>query len=256
MQAGDVRLGQVFANDQQNVIPLFQRPYVWDEERNWEPLWQDIRQATEEVEDEARTGNHQDDARTYFLGAVVLQQRPKRPQQISSWNVVDGQQRLTTLQIIFAAARSIAHDIGEESLSAKYSSLIENRREIINKNYPDDRYKVWPLPQDRDMFLWAVRHPGDTNAPADSGHRIVRARAWFETTIREWLEDSADRAERLEFLHETLKERMELVQITLESNDDPQVIFEVLNHRGVPLDAADLVKNLLFQELDSNGHPS
>jgi hypothetical protein len=49
---------------------------------------------------------------------------------------------------------------------------------------------------------------------------------------------------------------MELVQITLESNDDPQVIFEVLNHRGVPLDAADLVKNLLFQALDTTGNPA
>jgi len=47
-----------------------------------------------------------------------------------------------------------------------------------------------------------------------------------------------------------------LFQITLESSDDPQVIFEVLNHRGVPLDAADLIKNLLFQTLDIEGHRS
>lgn len=59
--------------------------------------------------------------------------------------------------------------------------------------------------------------------------------------------------ERLEYLHQTLKDRMELVQITLETSDDPQVIFEVLNHRGVPLDAVDLVKNLLFQSLESQG---
>ena len=256
MQAGDVRLGQIFANDQQNVIPLFQRPYVWDEIKNWEPLWQDIRQAAEEVEQEARTGNHQADSRTYFLGAVVLQQRRKPPRRVSSWNVVDGQQRLTTLQILFAAARSVAYALGAESLSANFSSLIENRREIIHADFPEDRYKVWPLPQDRDEFLWAVSHPGSTDPPADPDHRIVRAREWFEVAIRDWSTDSEVPIERLEFLHETLKERMELVQITLESNDDPQVIFEVLNHRGVPLDAADLVKNLLFQALDNKGHQS
>lgn len=256
MQAGDVRLGQVFANDQQNVIPLFQRPYVWDEDKNWEPLWQDIRQAAEEVEEEARTGNHQEDARTYFLGAVVLQQRRTRPQQISSWSVVDGQQRLTTLQILFAAARAVSHDYDAKTLSAKFSSLIENRPDIIDKDFPDDRYKVWPLPQDRDVFIWALRHPGTDDHPADPEHRIVRARSWFETAIREWAADSVEPTQRLEFLHKTLKERMELVQITLESNDDPQVIFEVLNHRGVPLDAADLVKNLLFHALDAKGQQS
>ena len=42
MQAGERRLGQVFANDHVNVIPLFQRPYVWDQEENWGPLWHDL----------------------------------------------------------------------------------------------------------------------------------------------------------------------------------------------------------------------
>ena len=46
--------GKVFANDHQNVIPLFQRPYVWGEENNWVPLWVDIREATEEYEVERR----------------------------------------------------------------------------------------------------------------------------------------------------------------------------------------------------------
>lgn len=256
MQAGDVRLGQIFANDQQNVIPLFQRPYVWDEVRNWEPLWQDIRQAAEEVETEAETSGDEEDARTYFLGAVVLQQRRKRPKQLASWNVVDGQQRLTTLQILLAAARSVAHDLRADTVSAKFASLIENRAEIIDKDYPEDRYKVWPLPQDRIVFLWAVRHPDDGAQADDPEHRIVKAREWFENEISEWATESEDPIGRLGHLHETLKERMQLVQITLERNDDPQIIFEVLNHRGVPLDAADLVKNLLFQALDSKGHHS
>lgn len=50
MQAGDVKLGKIFANDHQSVIPIFQRPYVWDREDNWEPLWKDVRTAAEEVE--------------------------------------------------------------------------------------------------------------------------------------------------------------------------------------------------------------
>lgn len=52
MQAGDIKLGKVFATDHQHVIPLFQRPYVWIEERNWLPLWTDIRKSAEDVEAE------------------------------------------------------------------------------------------------------------------------------------------------------------------------------------------------------------
>lgn len=253
MQAGDVRLGQVFANDQQNVIPLFQRPYVWDEENNWLPLWQDIRQAAEEVERESLSGLYGTDQRTYFLGAVVIQHRPKPPKRVSLWSVVDGQQRLTTLQILFAAARAVALDHGSKSLAANFASMVENRLDVIHEDYPDDRFKVWPLPQDRHVFLWAVStDDSDASAP-EPNHRIVRARRWFEDNIREWARESDDPEARLEHLYETLKNRMQLVQITLEPNDDPQVIFEVLNHRGVPLDAADLIKNLLFQQLEHSG---
>ncbi|CAN5766108.1 hypothetical protein BH23CHL4_BH23CHL4_28140 [soil metagenome] len=253
MQAGDVTLGQVFANDQQNVIPLFQRPYVWDQERNWEPLWLDVRQATEEVEAESEAQQIYHERRTYFLGAVVIQQRFKRPQRIASCNVVDGQQRLTTLQILLAAARTVAFEIGETATSARFGSLIENRSEVVHQDYPDDRFKVWPLPLDRKVFLWAVQHPKAPTESPDPSHRLTRARHWFEETIREWVRESENPGIRLEYLHDTLKDRMELVQITLGPHDDPQVIFEVLNHRGVPLDAADLIKNLLFQVLDEQG---
>lgn len=211
MQAGDVRLGQVFANHHQNVIPLFQRPYVWDQVKNWEPLWQDIRLATEEVEQESGTLNSQGDVRTYFLGAVVLQQRHTNPRRISSSNVVDGQQRLTTLQILFAAARSVSQSLEAKSLTAKFSSMIENHADIIHEDFPNDRYKVWPLPQDRDVFLWAMRSPGDDTRPVDQDHRIVRARIWFDSVIRSWAMDSTDPAERLEHLFDTLKQRMQLV---------------------------------------------
>ncbi len=256
MQAGDVRLGQVFANDQQNVIPHFQRPYVWTEENNWQPLWEDIRLAAEDVEQESLAGYYPSEHRTYFLGAVVLQNSPKPPKRVALLNVVDGQQRLTTLQILFAAARAVAHRLGFRSTAASFSTLIENRPEVIHEDHPHDRYKVWPLPQDRQEFLWAVAAPGADGSPPEPDHLIVKARGWFEASVFEWAHEADDPEARLLHLYETLKSRMQLVQISLEQSDDPQVIFEVLNHRGVPLDAADLVKNLLFQQLVHKGMAS
>ncbi|MEJ7839149.1 MAG: DUF262 domain-containing protein [Thermomicrobiales bacterium] len=257
MQAGAVTLGHVFAYDHQNIIPLFQRPYVWSEERNWLPLWLDIKQAAEEVERDSDQQTYAGQAahRTYFLGAMVLQHRPKPPASVYLWNVVDGQQRLTTLQVLIAAARSAAITFGSPSLAANFASMIENKKEAIHPDFPDDLYKVWPLPQDRKAFLWAVSASDGRGPSPDSEHRITKAREWFEESIGDWAKESLNAETRLYHLLETLKNRMQLVQIILDVNDDPQVIFEVLNHRGVPLDAADLVKNLLFQQFEIGGKP-
>lgn len=253
MQAGDVKLGQVFANDHRNVIPLFQRPYVWAE-GNWEPLWRDVRKAAEEVE---RQSAEEEDGvpETYFLGAIVVQARRRPPRRLASSHIIDGQQRMTTLQVLFASARAVAHDLAADSTAALFTSLLENRRETIHEDHlGEDLFKVWPLPQDRHDFLWAVRPLVDALAqPVDPGHRLVRARIWFEQEIAEWAKAGTDPVQRVEDLHFALQDRMLLVEISLDSGDDPQVIFEALNHRGVKLAAADLVKNLLFQTVEAQG---
>lgn len=187
MQADAVTLGHVFANDQQHIIPLFQRPYVWSEELNWSPLWLDIKQAAEEVERDSDQQTYPGQAahRTYFLGAMVIQHRPKPPPRVSLWNVVDGQQRLTTLQILIAAARAVALNLGSGPLAASYASMIENRKDAFHKDYPDDLYKVWPLPQDRKIFLWAVSSTHANDPAPDPNHRIAKARQWFESSIED-----------------------------------------------------------------------
>jgi hypothetical protein len=67
VQAADIQLGKILANNQVFVVPHFQRPYVWDQEDNWEPLWADVRAAAEGVENEQVQGTETDEAQTYFL---------------------------------------------------------------------------------------------------------------------------------------------------------------------------------------------
>lgn len=253
MQAGDIKLGKLFANDHQHVIPLFQRPYVWTEEANWLPLWTDIRRSAEDVEAEQAALEPEGDPPTYFLGAVVVQDRRRAPKRLSSSHIIDGQQRLTTLQILIAAARQAASDGGHDAVAARFTSLLENRFEVVDEDYPDDRLKVWPLPQDRPAFLWSTGRAEDRGEPPDAEHLLVRARDWFETTIQDWAVDGDRVAHRLDCLYFALQDRIQMVQITLDASDDPQVIFEALNHRGVRLAATDLIKNLLFQNVDRQG---
>jgi hypothetical protein len=233
---------------------LFQRPYVWNEEANWEPLWRDVRKAAEDLETEQAADEAPQNPPTYFLGAVVLQERRRPPRRLSSSHIIDGQQRLTTLQVLLAAARAVAYELGADNVAGRYTSLLENRPDAIYDEFMElDRYKVWPLPQDREAFLWAVRRPDDNAACPSPEHLLSRARQWFEAELREWAKAAEDAAQRLDNLHFCLQERMQLVEITLDASDDPQVIFEALNHRGVRLAAADLVKNLLFQTVERQG---
>lgn len=92
---------QLFERDVRYIVPLYQRPYVWDEERQWAPLWDDIT-AMLQHQDSGEVGG----LWTHFLGAIVLDGEKPVPGQIPRFVVIDGQQRLTTLQLLLAAAAS------------------------------------------------------------------------------------------------------------------------------------------------------
>jgi hypothetical protein len=183
----------------------------------------------------------------------VIHQRVKHPQRLDSSNVIDGQQRMTTLQVLLAALRAVAAARGQDKAAAQCTALLENRDEVLDDEFPQDRHKVWPLPQDRAAFLWAVRRPDEEVEHSDANHRLVRARRWFDEQITEWLDEEGAEPTRLQDVLTALKDRMQLVQINLGTSDHPQVIFEALNHRGVRLAAADLVKNRLFYAVEAQG---
>src|SRR5262245_18941312 len=99
---------QLFELDVRYVVPLYQRPYVWTEVQQWEPLWNDIVTLLEHQEQSG--GSHY----THFLGTIVLDQVVQAPGKITIYTVIDGQQRLTTLQILLAAAANAAVELGSE----------------------------------------------------------------------------------------------------------------------------------------------
>jgi hypothetical protein len=254
MQAGDVELGQVFIDNHQFRIPMFQRPYVWDRTKNWSPLWDDLSAAAQAVLDEVATGEYNEEPSTYFLGAVVIKAAPQHPQRLNASLLVDGQQRLTTLQVLLASARAVAENVKAASVVGRLSNWIENDVQAIHVSYQDDVYKLWPLPQDREEYIWAVRQPNDLTPEPLGNHRLVRARKWFEKEIATWAGSDVRLAdERLSALFAALSKRMKLVRIVLDKTDDMQVIFEAVNHRGVELSQSDLVKNLLFRLVEEQG---
>ena len=251
MRAGDELLGTVFNKDHRYVVPIFQRPYVWEEEANWNPLWEDIRKAAESAEQESADGENEE-VLEYFLGALVTQYRSPVPRRTPTSMVIDGQQRMTTFQVFLAAARRVAVEFGAMRAADSLEALVRNRVSS-DSDHSEDRYKLTPLAHDARAFEWAVRPPHDDSQPPAPGHKLVRASDWFEDAVRAWVKESPSPPDRLDLLHFAVENRIKVVSIFLDAKDDPQVIFEALNHRGVRLDAADLVKNLLFQMLDRQG---
>src|SRR5450755_2715079 len=108
MNAHKRSLGQIFDPSIRLVVPLFQRPYVWQQEKNWEPLWESIHDVAERG---LREGTTQ---RPHFLGAVVLDQLKTPTGDIDSRQVIDGQQRMTTFQVALAAVRDLCRSVGDE----------------------------------------------------------------------------------------------------------------------------------------------
>ena len=89
----------VFTQRTRYTVPLFQRPYLWTKDEQWQPLWDDVRAAAERV---LNAGGKP--VSSHFLGTVVLDQTPNPTFSLPRREVIDGQQRLTTLQLVLKAA--------------------------------------------------------------------------------------------------------------------------------------------------------
>jgi uncharacterized protein with ParB-like and HNH nuclease domain len=260
MKANAVPVLAIFEKKMRLEVPLFQRQYVWKRDQQWEPLWEDIaRKFTESLEGRK-------DAPVHFLGAMVLDQKQTPTTHVEKRQVIDGQQRLSTLQIFLAAFRDFCRDQGCEDLGRECDSYTLNKGMMAEPEV--DKFKVWPTQLDRAQFVDAIvagsraelekRHPLRRQKYArtyDPRPRMVEAYFFFHDQMAEFflgapleppLAASVPIPVRLEECFQALKNTLQVVVIDLEHDDDAQVIFETLNARGEPLLPADLLRNFIF----------
>jgi hypothetical protein len=233
----------VFYMPQRLLVPLFQRPYVWSQEGQWEPLWDDVLRVADKLVLKQEVAPH-------FLGAVVLQQQAGEIGTLQVRSVIDGQQRLTTLQLLLDAVHEEVLSAGFESIAQQVRDLVENAEHF--RREPEDRYKVWPTNRDRAAFneVMSAISPIDYEALGNVQSTMVRAHKYFAHSAREWLNLDNQQEARANALVTTVSSYLQLVVIELLPDEDAQEIFETLNARGTPLTAADLIKNFVFQRLD------
>lgn len=244
MKTDTLRFRDLLQKDIRLVVPLFQRPYVWNQKDQWEPLWEDIRNIAENIlSDRFR--------RPHFLGAIVLEQVNTGAGEVEQRLVIDGQQRLTTAQIILEAFHDLCHELGTANARAALAKMTR-----IDDPMADEGcglFKVLPTTVDQAAFRLVMEAgtAGEVHAaieadPSLASRPIVQGYLYFSETIREWLDQDGDRDKRITALLNALRDHMRFVVIDLEDEDDAQLIFETLNARGTPLLPTDLVKNFVF----------
>ena len=236
-----LRPQKLFAQQVRYEIAPFQRRYVWEQEEQWEPLWDDAEQLAQSIMEEGETEPH-------FMGAVVLQQKPNPAGTLEIRTVIDGQQRLTTLQLLIDAIQEVLEGRKHTGPAKRLASLVENPEEFRDGR-PDNAFKVWPTVVDRDAFRHAMSN--DLSVTDYAASRIVRAHNYFKGKTEQWLDRFAGETEEREAaaaLDSAVRTALELVVIDLGPADNPHVIFETLNARGTPLLQSDMVKNKILHD--------
>lgn len=243
---------ELFDGKKRYLIPLYQRQYAWKVHPQLELLWEDIERAVH------RLMTNRAALSPHFMGAMVVTQLKTFGRQVQAFEIIDGQQRLTTFELLLAAIRDVAI-----TNSSKYADEVQ--KYLINDGVMDkpdvERFKLWPSLTDRRAFVSIVDPAADLEViaqrPADEEgfvRRSTAAYAYFKQKVEEHVCVGGQFDEfRLEGLFEALKEGLAVVSIELESDDDPQTIFETLNSRGVDLTPADLMRNFIFQRAKGLG---
>lgn len=240
---------QIFMQPQRLLVPLFQRPYVWNQENQWMPFWQDLERVAN------RLLVSPDQQQPHFLGAVVFQQIQNPTGNLQQRTVIDGQQRLTTLQILLDSLHAEITLVGESDASKRLELLIRNPKEYCDHN--EDQFKVWPTNKDRQAFneVMAMDAPTAYQDLVNKDSKLVMAHQFFSEQFKQWFNEGGIDGipARVKAMKRTTRELLQIVVIDLTASENAQEIFETLNARGSQLTAADLIKNFVFQRLLEQG---
>ena len=232
METTKVQVRSLFGNEVQYIIPIFQRHYVWDQDDQWEPLWEDIKIKTRQ-----RLSQDQGQQSAHFTGAIVIQQKVTNVDEVRKYEIIDGQQRLTTFQIALCALRDVCKSFQFNKIEADAERHILNQGELLDDS-DGEQYKLIPTEFDRTSFVSLV----DKSANESSG-KIRDAYVYFKDEITGYVNSNRD---KMIALFRSILNDFDFIQILIGENDQPQRIFESLNARAKPLLQFDLLRNSVF----------
>lgn len=230
-------ISQVFDPDSKTrfEIPKYQREYVWGT-NEWTDLYDDLFENGE----------------GYFLGSIICI-NSATDSLSPKFEVVDGQQRLTTISMLLAALYDVLNTYKDKLDEDQQADLLQLRRKLVLKNKQDLRVIPQVPGGNQDDYLGLMAKIGlipPRTMPAYAGtRRIVKCFIYFKKRIAADLEESEDAITTLFQILDKVNTAI-LVMIEVSSHSDAYTLFESLNNRGTPLTSVDLIKNLLLARLD------
>jgi len=234
-------IGELYGNkDSLYKIPQYQRPYKWEDEQVYK-LWDDIYEACENEEP------------NYFLGSIITA-KPRDDEKSAYVDVVDGQQRLTTLMILFCVLRDLYPTINQaaaeenpfavdmDTINSSIALHGKSKRLKLNTHaaHQSDFEKLilnGNTLENKKPYKYQVR------TDEEPKYKFINTALIFKEKLEELGEDSA--AEFINFLFNQVK----IIRIDCKNREFAIKLFQVLNDRGMDLTAADLIKSFLIEKL-------
>ncbi|GAA8294402.1 DUF262 and DUF1524 domain-containing protein [Helicobacter pylori] len=223
MEAYATTLLNFIKDNQKNqlVIPIYQRLYSWEKEQ-CKQLWDDI----------VKTGGS-DQIERHFIGSILYVLDGIKHSD-NTLLIIDGQQRLTTITLLLTALRDYLSDEVKRK-------EIENRYLINSDKDGDKKFRLILSESDKDTLLSLIDK--DRRKPSEPSLKIMENFKLFE----EWIRKNTD---ELETIFKGLK-KLTIVWIALtKGKDDPQLIFESMNSKGMEPARTDLIRNYIVMETE------
>ena len=221
---------KLFSPKRQYEIPIYQRRYVWGIE-NWEALWTDI----QEKFDRRLKGEH---PTSHFTG-IIITRKNEKGQGLPKYQILDGQQRLTTFQILLCVIRDLCK-------SKNYTLRADSADLLIKNDGYKEKYKLCPKEGFDEKAFRAL-----VDSEPRENHVIHRAYNHFMDAITN---DIGMDHTKIDHLYNAVTIDFHMDQIDLKKGDEPEKIFASLNATGRMLDEFDHLRNDLFLRAGEAGN--
>ena len=238
----DYEISDVFKKDAsfRYVVPKYQREYTWKHDE-WKDLYDDL------MENDFG----------YFIGSIICVDNGDDAYAVHPLELIDGQQRLTTLCLLMAAIynkmSTFKDELDEDDLD-EYTSL---RKSIINKESPNG-LMLEPQIQNYNQadFYYIMGQNGfinwDKKEKKYAFRKIAKCYKYFLQRIENDLEESDNQIDRLLEIKKKVFKAI-IVKIEVNSHAAAYTLFESLNNRGTPLTSVDLMKNMILARSERAG---
>jgi len=266
MRADAFSLDVVLSEKQQWVVPVYQRHYEWEtsEDKQIPKLWDDLKDKALEILDNRLPYPH-------YFGAVIYSEPSGQPfGTIRKRYLVDGQQRITTFELVLITLREVSRDMGVARVQDVVASYLFNEESKGMIDPAKECYKLWPSSYDRNLYRKIVDNPRDDIRVLEKeffykNGKLIKGQApnllnayWFlHEAITAFIQDRVEEGDSQEKVLDSLLSGFlsgfQIVMIHLDENDDAQEIFASLNGMAKPLSPFDLIRNDIFHRARKTG---